>query len=153
MDIPAYLAIGNDLYIPTGVQPECVVCDVRGVPFESHHTVPRHLGGANGPCVNLCGGCHQLVHNGALAVKAGRAIAENDHNWTTVNQQRFTYLVNVIVRAMIAAEGKIGKQWKYQRTWLDEEHTKLVRLAKIYGSQDRALEVALTKLYTAHFGG
>lgn len=76
----------------------------------------------------------------------------DDDTWSPVKKARFAYLVRIIFKAMVAAEGHFGKMWKYARTWTDAEHNQLVRLAKIYGSQDRAIEVALEKLHKAHFG-
>ncbi len=155
MDNPQYLVVNptKKIIIPTGEQVECVVCDLKNVPYELHHVVPRHLGGSKGPVVNICGGCHQMIHNAALVMKTGKAMPDpDDDSWNAVKKEKYAYLVRVIFKAMVAAEGHFGKVWKYSRIWTDEEHNQLIRLAKIYGSQDRALEVALEKLHKSHFG-
>lgn len=147
-----YIQVASNQVIPTGEQDFCVVCQTTNVPYEQHHVVPRHLGGTDGPQINICGGCHQLIHNGALALHAGRQIPELDPSWSKIKRIRYMYLVRVIVNAMIAADGESGKNWKYQTTFSDACHTKLVKLAKLYGSQDKAILAAIDKLHQAHFG-
>lgn len=148
-----YLVAGRGVVIPTVLveKERCVVCGIKGVPFEEHHTVPRHLGGNESPLVNLCGGCHQLVHNTATAILANRP-TEIPHN-PTVKMSVLKYLVNVVVNAALRASGETGKNWTYSRTFSDQQHTKLVRLAKHYGSQDKAIDLALDMLYQSTFRG
>lgn len=146
-----YIKASPDVVIQTGVQEQCAVCLIANVPYELHHIIPRHLGGSNGPVVNLCGGCHQLIHNSAVAMYKGLVLPNLDPKWGGDTQFKFKFLVNVIVRAMVAAEGQQGKAWKYQTTFSDETHTKLVRLAKRYGSQDKAIKLAIDKLHQSQF--
>ena len=119
----------------------CWICQAS-VSLNEHHVVPRSYGGENGPTVTLCSDCHELIH------KLADAEAYDDHYMAT---PKICYLVKVIVRARRAAHVIGGKNWKYSRVWTDGQHTKLMRLAKVYGTQDSAINAALDMLYRSHF--
>jgi hypothetical protein len=132
----------------------CWCCHVRGVAFEEHHVVPRHLGGEHGPTVSLCGSCHTQMHTYALQLYRNtqkRTDPQQLFPARPQTQARFEYLADVIVRASIAIEGHAGKKWKYATEFSDAEHNKLVSLAGIYKSQDAAVHAALALLHAKHF--
>lgn len=125
----------------------CWCCHARQVAFEQHHVVPRHLGGENGPLVTLCGSCHTNCHTYATQLYKGKVTIDLSAYQGKASMPRLSYLAEVIRRATIAIEGTSGKKWKYATTFTDAEHDKLVRLAVLHGSQDKAIRAALDLLY------
>lgn len=132
--------------------PYCWVCARVCSSYDQHHVVPSHLGGSEGPTVTLCGDCHTTLHTYATQMYAKRVTLDLNL-YAPRHRMRLDYLADVIVRAMIQVEGVGGKNWVYSRKWSDVQHAQLVRLAHIYGSQDKAIDAALTKLYDMHCYG
>ncbi len=99
--------------------------------------------------MTLCGDCHTTLHTYATQLYV-KNVTLDLGLYAPRHRMRLDYLADVIVRARIQVDGVDGKNWTYARKWSDAQHAQLVRLAHIYGSQDKAIDAALEKLYRAH---
>lgn len=50
--------------------PSCYICTQQDAVMHLHHVVPQSAGGKDGPTVDLCSRCHNLLHSHALSVAA-----------------------------------------------------------------------------------
>ena len=119
--------------------------------FEQHHILPKHLGGADGPTVTLCNGCHKKVHDSAEALYKGKQKLPFKEQGA---RERCLYLATIICRGRIAVEsqGGFNKRFVYTSILSYEEHELLVSLAKYYGkSQKELIRFALNFLANKTF--
>lgn len=128
----------------------CWVCGIENAPYEEHHIVPRHCGGANGPTVTLCGGCHSTIHLLADQVKNGNPITNYKKQ---ISRERSLYLATVIANSELLIQiSPENKRFVYSGFFTGEVHTKLVRLTKFYKmSQHKVLVLALDELFKRNF--
>jgi acyl CoA:acetate/3-ketoacid CoA transferase len=140
------------------------VCDIRNVPFDEHHVVPRAYGGEAGPQITLCGSHHQLIHTmGLCQLKQltahsdestiDEAAEKSFQSLTDQGKQRATYLASVISKAGFAVVSDSNKTIKYSGELTAEQNRKInaIKLSLGVRSKHSAIVMCVNHMYKALF--
>lgn len=134
----------------------CWICDKTPerdkVKLHEHHVIPRAYGGANGPEVTLCSGCHNLLHDLHHKVKKkGYEVIETGFlNWSLEMREKLSYLVSRVILAESVAKQTANKK---VGAYNADTYAMLSRLTKHFSmSQTKTRDYAIRFLYEAVFG-
>lgn len=83
----------------------CRVCD-SPLGVHGHHVVPQAKGGREGPVVDLCASCHDLLHRVVSREIAGKSADEFFSHLPYEAQRRLLGLVKIALAAHAAREDK-----------------------------------------------
>jgi hypothetical protein len=68
---------------------------------QEHHVLPRASGGIDGPTVDLCGTCHQTVHDAAKRMSKGKPADDKLAHLDELARSRAMVLVQSILAALL----------------------------------------------------
>ncbi len=84
--------------------PACHVCGLTAA-IQGHHVVPRASDGDEGPVVDLCASCHQVIHTAARAMRRGASCDAVLAHLSEDAADRARVLVQVILLAALQRPG------------------------------------------------
>jgi hypothetical protein len=121
--------------------PHCWVCEEKFTDSggeakrHEHHIIPRAYGGSNGPLCSLCTNHHNLLHELATYIIAGKQ-AEARSLLATLPpavKPRLASLANSIVRAHNLTKNDPNKRGKTILSMTGEQYRRAILLKKQYG--------------------
>ena len=145
---PELLDFGNGFLNSPG---RCWVCGMRGTDekLDSHHMVPRALGGGEGPMVCLCQPCHRKTH------ELGKG-ADDVEGWPPshpVARKRLEILAEVVKKAASMTDKDPNKSLVFMDRFPANTAKMLKMLAKGTGmSQKNVVRAAIGALFARQFG-